>query len=59
VRTRAKETLLILWSTPERGAASVEYAVLAASIAGVVVAGVFLVGQSTLGLFVSLLDAWQ
>lgn len=43
--------LLCVRSSAERGATAVEYALMAALIAGVIVAVVFVLGQQVLGLF--------
>jgi Flp pilus assembly pilin Flp len=55
----ATSLLLCVRSTAERGATAVEYSMLAALIAGVIVAVVGALGQHVLGLFSSLpLDIW-
>ena len=42
----------------DRGATSVEYAIMGSAVAAVIVVVVFALGEGTLGLFQSLLDVW-
>jgi Flp pilus assembly pilin Flp len=54
---RAGRAVQALWSA-DRGATSVEYAILLSAIAGVVIAVVFLLGISTDGLFGRVTTLW-